>query len=477
MQAGSLHHVGQASSRPFLVMKKSASVEALFKRTALGIKPGLEVVTDLLQALDNPQRKLAVIHVAGTNGKGSVCAMLESVLRASGYKTGLYTSPHLIDFSERFCINGIPVEEKRLEHYIARVEAAASSLDGRPATFFEISTAMAYQYFADEGVDIAIIETGMGGRWDATNVIIPLVSVITHIDIDHTHFLGDRIEQIAAEKAGIIKAGRPVVSAPQSEAVMEVLRKEGAAIICSSEAISVVRVDGASSSVGKNKKTSGKKLHPLGSAEHRVEPNGAGDCTEQKQSSVYASQKLKIETHSRNLPPIHLPLLGECQRENCAVAVAALEVLADMLDMEPAFKKGLEAVEWGARFQTLQTDPLVILDGAHNPSAGRALAKTLKEVYPRHQIGFIFGFLDDKESVEFLRAVKPLVYQAWTVSIDAPRGTTAEHSATQCNVAGIEARPETVSTAWNVACAWAAAEPKRLVVITGSLYLKQALQK
>ncbi len=413
------------------------AVKALFARTAHGIKPGLETITGLLQALGNPHQQLAVVHVAGTNGKGSVCAMLESVLRASGFKTGLYTSPHLVEFSERFRINGIPIPEKKLAHYIETVGAASSSLEEksgvRPATFFEISTAMAYQYFADEDVDIAIIETGMGGRWDATNVIIPLVSVITHIDIDHTNFLGDRIEQIAGEKAGIIKPGRPVVSAPQSAAAMAELRKPGVPIIESSESVSVAKVG--------------------------------------------APQKLKIETHSRNLPPIDLPLLGACQRENCAVAVATLEILSDMLDFEPEFKKGLESLAWGARFQRLEEKPVMVLDGAHNPSAARALAKTLKENYPGDQVGFILGFLDDKDTVEFLREIKPLAAKAWAIPINAARGTPAEHVAAQAAAAGIDAIPESVSNAWESARAWAAEEPNRLVCIAGSLHLKQVLQE
>lgn len=409
----------------------SSSYEKLFRRTTQGIKPGLEVIEALLEALGNPHQRLAVIHVAGTNGKGSVCAMLESVLRASGFKTGLYTSPHLTDFSERFRINGRSISEVKLERYIEMMEDADSSIDCRPATFFEISTAIAYQSFADETVDIAIIETGMGGRWDATNVVIPLLSVITHIDIDHTNFLGDTIEEIAAEKAGIIKPGRPVVSAPQSDEVMAVLKGQGEPVICSSEAVSVVKV---------------------------AEP-----------------QKLKIETHSRNLPPLNLPLLGECQRENCAVAVAALEVLADMLDVEPDFKKGLESVEWDARFQVVEAGPVMILDGAHNPSAARALVKTLKENYPKQQVGFILGFLDDKDSIEFLREIRPLVSRAWTVPVNAPRGTSAEHAAAQCKAAGMESVPCDVSAAWDSAHEWASAESGRLVVITGSLYLKQML--
>lgn len=415
----------------------SSSYEKLFERTTQGIKPGLDVITAVLEAIDNPHHKLAVIHVAGTNGKGSVCAMLESVLRASGFRTGLYTSPHLIDFSERFCINGEPIPDSELEEYIRQLENAADHVAEerglRPATFFEISTAIAFQYFADEGVDIAIIETGMGGRWDATNVVIPLLSVITHIDIDHTNFLGDSIEMIAAEKAGIIKPGRPVVSAPQSDEVQVVLNNAGQPIICSDEAVSVLKVGNP--------------------------------------------QKLKIETHSRNLPPINLPMLGECQRENCAVTVTALEVLADMLDFEPEFKKGLESVEWRARFQVIQAEPVVILDGAHNPSAARALVKTLKENYPKHQIGFIFGFLNDKDSVEFLRVLKPSVSKAWTIPIEAPRGTTAEDSAMQARTAGIHAVPLSSSDAWTVACEWAAAEAGRLMVITGSLYLSKMLEK
>ncbi len=407
------------------------AAKALFARTTQGIKPGLEVITALLKALDTPHQKLGVVHVAGTNGKGSVCAMLESVLRASGFRTGLYTSPHLINFSERFRINGVPIPEARLEDYIEIVEAASKPLDCRPATFFEISTAIAFQYFADEAVDIAIIETGMGGRWDATNVVIPLLSVITRIDIDHANYLGDTIEEIAAEKAGIIKPGRPVISAPQSDAAMAVLREAGQPIIASSDAVSVLKTGNP--------------------------------------------QKLKIETHARSLPPVNLPLLGECQRENCAVAVAALEMLVDLIGFEPEFKKGLEAVEWGARFQIMESDPWMILDGAHNPSAARALVKTLKENYADYEMGFIMGFLDDKDAVGFLRRIKPLVSRAWTVPIDAQRGTTAEQAAAQCSAVGIDADALKVADAWNTAREWASAEPNRLIVITGSLYLKQVL--
>ena len=416
----------------------SSSYDRLFLRTTQGIKPGLDVISALLDALGNPHHRLAVVHVAGTNGKGSVCTMIESVLRASGFRTGLYTSPHLVHFSERFLINGCPIAEERLEQYIDKLEQAADSVADdsglRPATFFEISTAIAFQYFADEGVDIAVVETGMGGRWDATNVVIPLVAVITRIDIDHTEYLGNTLEQIASEKAGIIKAGRPVVTAPQSEAVMAALRREGEPLLCSSDAVSVVK--------------------------------------------VAAPQRLKIETPSRSLPPINLPLLGECQRENCAVAVAALEILADMLGFDPFFKEGLESAAWAARFQTLSKEPLIVLDGAHNPSAARALASTLKENHPGRRVGFLFGFLKDKDSASFLHILRPLVSRAWALAIDAPRGMTADQAASQARAAGIDAEAGDAATSWKTAVAWAEEDPgHRMIVVAGSLYLSETLSR
>jgi len=414
------------------------SVAALFARTAHGIKPGLKVINDLLQALDNPHHQLAVIHVAGTNGKGSVCAMIESVLRASGFKTGLFTSPHLVDYSERFRINGVPMPGKKLEQYIQLLENTAryvkDSTGDRPATFFEVSVAIAYRYFADEQVDFAIIETGMGGRWDATNTVIPLVSVITRIDYDHTRYLGENIDQIAAEKAGIIKAGRPVVSAPQSDEVMKVLKKEGVPIIKSSDVVSIQRLE--------------------------TGPDG---------------QRLKIETPSRNLPPIKLPLHGSFQRENCAVAVSALEVLTDLVDFKPAFRKGLESVKWESRFQRLEEYPPIILDGAHNPAAARALVKTLEECYPAYETGFVLGFLEDKDIGGFIAAIRPVVSKIWTVSVNDQRGLSAEETATQVKAAGLTAEAGYLPTVWEFARKWATGRKNRLICITGSLYLRKAL--
>jgi len=408
---------------------KKTYEKELFARTAFGINPGLEKISALLTALGNPHQNLAVIHVAGTNGKGSVCAMLESVLRASGFKTGLYTSPHLISFAERFRVNGKMIPAKKLEEYIKKIESVDDALHDRPATFFEISTALAFQYFSDEQVDIAIIETGMGGRWDATNVVIPLLSIITRIDLDHANYLGDNLEKVAYEKAGIIKPGRPVISVPQDESVQRVLQEKGEPILQSAELISVTKVS--------------------------------------------APQKLKIETTSQSLPLIHLPLFGACQRENVAVAVAGLDVLGSMLEFEPAYKKGLESVEWGSRFEILQSNPPIIIDGAHNPAAAQALVQTLRELYPKYQIGFILGFLEDKDINGFFKTISSEVSTAWLVDLDEERSLDAAFLLLQAKLTGFQAVSSSPSKVLKEASVWLNQEPNRLLCITGSLYLKK----
>jgi dihydrofolate synthase/folylpolyglutamate synthase len=189
-------------------------IERLYSRRRFGIKLGLEVVHGMLAELDNPQNQYGIVHVAGTNGKGSVCAILESVFRAAGYKTGLYTSPHLVSLNERFKVGMIDVDDASLSALIDDVEQCALSVEkseGRAPTFFECTTVMAFEHFRRAGVDLAVIETGLGGRYDATNVVLPLLSVITRISMEHTEHLGDNIVSIAHEKAGIIKRGRPVV--------------------------------------------------------------------------------------------------------------------------------------------------------------------------------------------------------------------------------------------------------------------------
>ena len=413
------------------------SISSLFARTAHGIKPGLEVTAALLEKLGNPHKSLKCIHVAGTNGKGSVCAMIESVLRASGFKTGLYTSPHLFCFNERFRINGREIPNAVLDQLIADVETAAQSLTVRPATFFEMATAMAFEYFKREKVDYAIIETGMGGRWDATNVIQPVCSVITRIDIDHTEYLGGDIAKIAWEKAGIIKPGVPVVCGPMPVEAEAVVYKEALE----------------------------KKAPILGSDDAVF-----FQCLEKRRDD----QLINIEVRGHEYPNIRLPLAGGFQLENCGIAVTVLEDIADSLNIRLQMRRGLESVKWPGRFQLLQAKPPILYDGAHNVCGARALFQTLEEVFPAFGSGFLFSFMRDKDVEGILKILAPAVEKAWAFTLPGDRAMKAEEIAEIGKRIGLEIIPvETLQCVRD----WLDAGKKRLVCFTGSLYLPGELKK
>jgi len=459
------------------------SIEHLFARTALGIEPGLDVITALLEKLGNPQRDLKVIHVAGTNGKGSVCAMIESVLRASGLKTGLYTSPHLFKFNERFRINGQNISNSDLEQLITDVEAAehqrghlrGQSLNSdinknvriqgltpqvtpqeRPATFFEVSTAMAFEHFKRQKVDYAVIETGMGGRWDATNVVQPVISIITRIALDHADYLGTDLEKIAWEKAGIIKEGVPVICGPMPVEAEAVVYKEAA-----------------------EKKVS-LDQRERGSANAEQRPKGVAILGSEE--AVYievlesrrTDQLIDIEASGNNYRNVRLPLGGSVQLENCGIAVAALEDLADLEDLRLQMKKGLEAVKWPGRFQTLSMKPPILFDGAHNPNAAAALFQTLEEIFPRFGNGFVFGFMKDKDVEGILKALAPSIGKAWAVTLPGERAIPAEEIAEIAKSVGIDIEP---IQNFQPARDWVAEGKKRLLCFTGSLYLAAELRK
>lgn len=413
------------------------SIASLFARTAYGIRPGLEVITALLERLGNPQRGLKCIHVAGTNGKGSVCAMIESVLRASGLKTGLYTSPHLFRFNERFRINGQMIADPALERLIADVEEAARGIPLRPATFFEISTAMAFEHFRREKTDCAVIETGMGGRWDATNVVQPLLSVITRIDTDHTDYLGAEIEKIAGEKAGIIKARTPVICGPMPAEAEAVIYREAeqkqAPVMGSAEAVFV----------------------------RALESDPAG-------------QRVDIETGERTIRGVRLPLAGGFQLENCGIAVAALDWLEEIAGRRLRIKEGLEAVRWPGRFQKLQDDPPVLYDGAHNVNGCAALRDALAGTFPGYRCGLVLAFMKDKDVDGMLRTLAPAAARAWALTLPGERALSAEAIAEAGRKAGMKIEP---ASSPQPALDWLAADRKRLVCFAGSLYLAEELRK
>ena len=412
-------------------------IEDLYARTSFGIEPGLDVITALLDQLGNPQREIKVIHVAGTNGKGSVCAMIESVLRASGKKTGLYTSPHLIRFNERFRVSGKEISNTDLEELITDVDAADQKTGLRPATFFEMSTAIAFEHFKRSGVDYAVIETGMGGRWDATNVVQPVMSVITRIALDHADYLGSDLEKIAWEKAGIIKEGAPVICGPMPVEAEAVIYKEAAE----------------------------KKVPILGSEEA---------VFFQVLETRRTDQLVDIEASGQGYRNVRLPLGGSYQLENCGIAVAALEDLSDIEGLRLQMKRGLEQVKWPGRFQMLSMKPPMILDGAHNPNAAETLSITLKEVFPKFGNGFVFGAMKDKDVTAILSALKPSIEKMFAITLPGERAMSAQEIADIGKTIEVNVEPiQSIQPALD----WVEAEKKRLLCFTGSLLWAEELKK
>ena len=321
-----------------------------------GSKPGLERIGELLEKLGNPQKGMKFIHIAGTNGKGSCAAMTASVLKAAGYKTGLYTSPYLYRFNERMQIGGKQIDDEVLAELVTRVKPAAEAMDDHP-TEFELMTAVALLWYAQEKCDVVVLEVGLGGRFDATNIIdAPACAVIMNIGLDHTAVLGDTVEQIAFEKAGIIKKGCPVVLFQQSESVTEVVRQR-----CEEE---------------------GSPLRIPDFSQIRSEFD-----------SLYGqSFTYKGEAYA-------LPLLGRHQLKNAATVLEVVEVLRErgwkleQTDVE----HGLYAVSWPGRFELLSDEPLFVVDGGHNPQCAQTVAENLLHYFPDKRRILLLGILKDKD--------------------------------------------------------------------------------
>jgi dihydrofolate synthase / folylpolyglutamate synthase len=324
----------------------TAAIEWLFGTQDSGIKLGLDNVRRLLSALADPQAKLRCIHVAGTNGKGSVCAFLDSIARAHGIRTGLFTSPHLVRFNERIQINGVPIQDEAVVSGIERIRALIEP-EHHP-TFFEITTALAFDHFQKERVELAILETGLGGRLDATNVVIPLVSVLTSIDLDHQHILGDTLAEIAGEKAAIIKPRTPVVSGPQYAEVRTVI------------------------------------------------------------DAVAAERSARLEYITFPIERQPVGLAGSHQKINAAIALAALRNAGVQIN-DPSVSKGLASVSWPGRFQRL--GDRIVLDGAHNPSAIDRLVTTWKEQMGGARPTIVFGGLRDKNLLTMSRSLTEIAHR------------------------------------------------------------------
>ena len=417
----------------------NARSERLFRRHRFGIKLGLDRMSDLLDRLGRPEKQLAVVHVAGTNGKGSVCALVESALRAAGYPTGLYTSPHLVRLNERIQAGGRCIDDADLWGLADEIEALAPDVESRHGelTFFEFTTALAFEYFRRRGARIVVAETGMGGRLDATNVVLPLVSVITDISLEHTRYLGPDIPSIAGEKAGIVKAGRPVICGQLPPEALDAVRQRavelGAPVVLSEESASVRRV---------------------------------------RQS--IEGQTVSVSGAQQDYGTMRLPLLGRHQLANAALAVTVLESLRGSAGLRigtDALRTGFEGVRWPARCQALSASPPVLLDGAHNPGAAMRLAQTLRELAGRKPIGLVFGLCDDKDLKGFIHALGSLVRRCWTVTMKTERSMPAETLASAVRAAGWEASVAAdLPGALAASKEWAEKEGG-LVCIAGSLYL------
>ena len=420
-------------------------LEGLYRRAAHGIKLGLDVETGLLRELGDAQNDLVFLHVAGTNGKGSVCAMLDSVLRDAGVRVGLYTSPHLVKFNERIRVDGACITDEDLAELTRVVDEAdrrQAAQSGREATFFEFTTALAMDYFRRRNAQVVVLETGLGGRLDATNVVTPMISLITRIGMEHTAYLGDTLGAIAGEKGGIIKPGVPVICGAMPEEARDVIqrmaRERGAPLVFAEEACSVQRL-----------------RHDLD------------------------GQKIRLETANNTYAPVRLPLPGAHQLENVALSVAALEQLAQIRGVPivpESIQQGLESVHWPGRLQVWQREPLVLLDVAHNPDAAKALAVELKDLLKKRPMGLVFALLSDKDLAGFLRPLAPLAQRGWAVPLRTERALPVEKLVAGAQAAGLPAVPADLPDAMKAAREWAAGE-KGVLCVCGSLFLAGELME
>lgn len=411
--------------------------EYLFSLEQIGIKLGLDQIRLLLRALDGPDLAFPSIVVAGTNGKGSVTAMIERGLREAGYRTGRYTSPHLLHIEERVAIDGVSIPHATFDRLAASIQQAAASLPF-PPSFFEATTALALEAFRDARVDVAVLEVGLGGRLDATNAVTPILSVITSIDLDHQQYLGDSIEQIAAEKAGIVKAGVSVVLGANTDPVRAVIRHVAAA----QDAPLIYAPDGVVA----------------------------------RASLVDGVTVASLTTPTGSMGPLQLGLRGRHQIDNAVTALRALETLDEggvfAVPMH-ARQRALERVRWPARLEMRQwraggASCDVLVDGAHNPAGAAALARYLAEAFGR-SLPIIFAAMQDKDVDGLVAALAPQACAFICTAAQSPRAARPVDLAHRVHAI---APAVPVLTADTPAAALAAAAPLgRPIVVAGSLYL------
>lgn len=378
-------------------MTYEQAMEKVNHRLRFGIKPGLERISALLERLGNPQKQLKFVHVAGTNGKGTTCTLIAGALKAAGYRTGLYTSPYVLEFRERFQIDGKMIPEEELIQQVQVVSAAADEMEakGETITEFEFITALAFCWFAHRKCDIVVLEVGMGGRFDATNVIdVPEVAAVASISLDHTAVLGDTVGQIAFEKAGIIKPGGTVVCYPDQKPEALLVLEEAA-----------------------KERGADFRLAQL-------------SMIKEQEKSIYGTLLLY------RAEPLLVPFVGEHQVKNAVTALTALKVL-----QEKGWKISMRAIQEGfaqaripARMEILGRNPLILLDGGHNPGCAAALRDVLTQHLSGKKLVAVMGMMADKDSRTALSILAPLFSAVRTLRPENPRSLSAEELAEEAAV-------------------------------------------
>ncbi|MDO7786263.1 bifunctional folylpolyglutamate synthase/dihydrofolate synthase [Desulforamulus aquiferis] len=414
------------------------SIDYLKGLTKFGINLGLGRIEELLRRLGNPHRRLKIVHIGGTNGKGSTTAMVASILGAAGYKVGRFTSPHLHSYTERFVINGVAIPEIKLVELISYIKPFLEEMvsDGyEHPTEFEVSTALALVYFEREATDYVVLEVGMGGAIDSTNIVTPLVSVITNVSLDHVDYLGGTVEEIARVKAGIIKQNTPVITAAEGsplEIIREVAKEKDCPLV----------------QIGKQATWVSDKSFLAG----------------QQKFTVYG---LKDTYH------INLPLIGEHQQINAATAIAGVEVLLSLKGecLSPqTIEEGLSMVKWPGRLEILTHKPMTIIDGAHNLAGAIVLRRALEKYFSGRSIIMILGMLADKERAKVVAELAPLAKTIIVTRSNSPRAgdwqRVAQYAREYVKDVMVE---ECVEKAVELALNNAGSE--ELVCITGSLYM------
>lgn len=415
-------------------MTYQESIEYIKVLQNLGSKPGLSRITDLIKLLDNPHEELKIIHVTGTNGKGSVCAMIEAVLREAGYKTGRFSSPWIEKINEYISVCGEPIPNDDFAQIITYIKSFADEMENKP-TEFEFITAAAFEYFRQKKCDVAVIETGMGGLSDATNFIeTPVLSVITNVAHDHANFLGDTIEEIAEHKAGIVKENIPVLFGGSDNTALKIIEK-----------------------IAEKKKS---------------------EFFQTDEPDVISSGIWGSELEYRGIK-VKIPLAGECQPQNAATAIDAADILCSQgfKVSDEDIVNGLSKVKWKGRFELLETEPPVIFDGGHNIHGIIYAVASIKKYFGDQKVVFLTGVMADKNYKRMAEILTPLADAVYTVTPDNRRALDAEKYEAIFHEKGVKAIAcntidEGMKKARNLS-----KEKNLPLIIIGSLYLYKDIKK